>query len=88
MPVYELVANLGIFAVLWGLRRRRWPDGSLFLVYLVLYSLERFSLAFASSYQIVALGLTQSQIVALAALAVSVPLGIWTISRKVHVRPA
>jgi hypothetical protein len=45
-------------------------------------------LAYASSYQIVAVGLTQSQIVALAALAVSVPLGIWTLSRKLYVRPA
>jgi phosphatidylglycerol:prolipoprotein diacylglycerol transferase len=88
MPVYELVANLGIFAVLWALRRRRWPDGSLFLVYLVLYSLERFTLAFTSSYLIIGFGLTQSQIISLAALAVSLPLGIWTFSRKAHVRPA
>ena len=88
MPVYELIANLGIFAVVWGLRRRSGPDGRLFLIYLILYSLERFSLAFASSYQIVALGLTQSQIVSLAALAVSVPLGIWTFSGKVNARTA
>jgi len=64
MPVYELVINLGIFAVLWGLRNRRWSDGRLFLVYLILYSLERFFLAFTSSYRIFAFGLTQSQIVA------------------------
>ena len=88
MPVYELIVNLGIFALVWQLRRRRWPDGVLFLVFLSLYSVERFLLAYASSYQIVAAGLTQSQLVALAALAVSVPLGIWTLSRKVDVRPA
>ena len=73
MPVYELVINLGIFAVLWQLRKRNcpagvvppgWPDGKLFLVYLVLYSIERFFLAFTSSYRIIAFGLTQSQIVA------------------------
>lgn len=64
MPVYELVVNLGIFALLWQLRKRNWQDGRLFLVYLVLYSLERFFLAFTSSYQILAFGLTQSQIVA------------------------
>jgi phosphatidylglycerol:prolipoprotein diacylglycerol transferase len=88
MPVYELVANLGIFAVVWGLRKRSAPDGRLFLVYLILYSLERFFLAFASSYQIVGFGLTQSQIIALASLAVSVPLAIWAFSQKVHVRTA
>ncbi|MBI3986169.1 MAG: prolipoprotein diacylglyceryl transferase, partial [Lentisphaerae bacterium] len=74
MPVYEIIANLGIFAVLWQLRKRGWPDGLLFLVYLSLYSVERFFLAFTSSYQITAFGLTQSQIVALIALTVAVPL--------------
>ncbi|MFH1186503.1 MAG: prolipoprotein diacylglyceryl transferase [Chloroflexota bacterium] len=69
MPVYELVVNLGIFVVLWQLRKRRWPDGQLFLVYLVLYSLQRFFLAFTSSYRILAFGLTQSQIIAILGLA-------------------
>ena len=64
MPVYELVINLGIFVVLWQLRKRNWPDGRLFLVYLTLYSIERFFLAFTSSYRIIAFGLTQSQIIA------------------------
>jgi phosphatidylglycerol:prolipoprotein diacylglycerol transferase len=74
MPVYEIVANLTIFAVVWRLRRRILPDGALFLVYLGLYSLMRFLLAFTSAYQIVAFGLTQSQLVALVGLAVSLPL--------------
>ncbi|RIK32546.1 MAG: prolipoprotein diacylglyceryl transferase [Anaerolineae bacterium] len=71
MPVYELVVNLGIFAVLWGLRKRNWSHGRLFLVYLTLYSLERFFLAFTSSYRIIALGLTQSQIIAIFGLIAS-----------------
>jgi len=73
MPVYELVVNLGIFALLWQLRKRRWPDGMLFLVYLTLYSLERLLLAFTSSYKIIAWGMTQSQIIALAGLAIAIP---------------
>ncbi len=74
MPVYEIIANLGIFILLWQLRRRNWPDGRLFLVYLTLYSIERFFLAFTSSYLIVALGMTQSQIVALISLAIALPM--------------
>lgn len=74
MPVYEIIANLGIFTVIWQLRKRNWPDGLLFLVYLSLYSVERFLLAFTSSYQIVAFGMTQSQIAALAGLTVALPL--------------
>jgi phosphatidylglycerol---prolipoprotein diacylglyceryl transferase len=74
MPVYEIIANLAIFAVLWRLRRRNLPDGMLFLVYLALYSLMRFLMAFTSSYQIIAFGLTQSQLVAILGLTVALPL--------------
>lgn len=74
MPVYEIIANLAIFALLWRLRKKHWPDGLLFLIYLALYSAARFMLAFTSSYQISAFGLTQSQIVALVALVVALPL--------------
>src|SRR5574339_451755 len=70
MPVYEIIVNLGIFAVLWQLRKRNWADGRLFLVYLILYSLVRFFLAFTSSYRIIALGLTQSQIIAVFGLSI------------------
>jgi phosphatidylglycerol:prolipoprotein diacylglycerol transferase len=74
MPVYEIIANLGIFFLLWRLRKRNWPDGLLFLLYLTLYSLERFFLGFTSSYQIIAFGLTQSQIIALISLIVAIPI--------------
>lgn len=72
MPVYEIAANLLIFAVLWRLRNHKWADGTLFLVYLALYSLERFFLAFTSSYRIISLGLTQSQFIALFGLTVAI----------------
>ena len=88
MPVYEIIANLGIFALLWQLCKRRWPDGLLFLVYLVLYSVERFLLAFTSSYQIIAFGLTQSQIAALVALAAALPLIGWRLAHGRRALPA
>ena len=77
MPIYEFVANLGIFAVLWQLRKRNWPDGRLFLVYLTLYSLERFFLGFTSSYRIIAFGLVQSQIIAVIGFAIGMSLLAW-----------
>jgi phosphatidylglycerol:prolipoprotein diacylglycerol transferase len=84
MPVYELIVNLGIFALLWKLHKRNLPDGLLFLIYLTLYSLERFFLGFTSSYQILALGLTQSQIIAL----VSLPIALVLIAKTlVQARP-
>lgn len=86
MPVYELVINVGIFALLWQLRKRNWPDGRLFLVYLTLYSLERFFLAFTSSYQILAFGMTQSQIVALLGFVIGLALLVW-MPRGLDARP-
>jgi phosphatidylglycerol---prolipoprotein diacylglyceryl transferase len=77
MPLYESAANLAIFALLWQLRRKSLPDGVLALLYLTLYSSARFLLAFVSSYRLVALGMTQSQLVALVTLAVALPLLFW-----------
>jgi len=82
MPVYEIIVNLAIFALLWSLRRKDWPDGLLFLIYLTLYSIERFFLAFTSSYQIMAFGLTQSQIVALISLAIAIPLTVRSVLQR------
>lgn len=68
MPVYEIIANLAIFALVWFLRKQKWVDGSLFLIYLTLYSLERFLLGYTSAYPMVAFGLNQSQLIALTSL--------------------
>ncbi len=68
MPVYEIIANLAIFALLWQLRKRKLPDGILFVIYMTLYSLERFLLGFTSAYKIIAFGLNQSQLISLAVL--------------------
>lgn len=72
-PVFELVMNLAIFALLWRLRRWRLPAGSLFLTYVVLYSAGRFIITMWSSYQIIAFGLNQAQLVSLLALALGLP---------------
>ena len=73
-PVYEIIMNLGIFAIVWRLRKKNLPDGALFLIYLVLYSAGRFIITFWSSYLIVAFGLNQAQIISLVGLIVGLPL--------------
>ncbi len=73
-PLFEIVMNLGVFAILWRLRGRNLPDGALALVYLVLYSAGRFVISIWSSYLTVAFGLNQAQIVSVLALAVALPL--------------
>ncbi|MHB0878563.1 MAG: prolipoprotein diacylglyceryl transferase [Anaerolineae bacterium] len=76
-PLYELVMNTAIFAILWRLRRRRLPEGALALVYLTLYAAGRVVVTYWSGYRIAALGLNQAQIIGLAVLALSVPALIW-----------
>jgi len=73
-PVYEIIMNLSIFALLWSLGKKNSPDGLLTLIYLALYSFVRFFIAFTSSYQIVALGLNQAQLISIVVLLVSLPM--------------
>jgi len=78
-PVYEGLINLGIFLLLWRLRRRNLPDGLLTLIYLGMYSTGRFLVGFTSSYQIVSAGMTQSQIISIITILIVLPLswGVW-----------
>lgn len=73
-PIYEIAMNLGIFILLWNLRKKNLPEGELTLIYLILYSIGRFIIGFTSSYQIIAMGLTQSQIISVFVFLVSLPL--------------
>jgi len=72
--VYFLLWNLAVFAVLRRLRRRLKPEGSLFLVYLALYSAGDFGLRFLRQGEPFLFRLHQAQVIGLAVLAVVVPL--------------
>lgn len=72
--VYELIYNLLIFGVLVKLRGRFKPDGSLFLIYLSLYSLWRLSTDFMRVGTPFLFGLHQAQVIAIIVLAIAVPL--------------
>ena len=73
-PIYEILLNSAIFAIIWNLRKLRLPDGALFLIYLSLYSIGRFFITFMSSYQEFAFGLNQAQVISLVGLLVSIPI--------------
>ena len=72
--IYEIIYNLIIFAVLLKLRGRFKPDGSLFLVYLGIYSLWRVGIAFLREGTPFLFGLPQAQVIGLIVLAITVPL--------------
>jgi len=81
-PVYEIFWDLIVFAMIWRLRGRLKPDGSLFLLYLSLYSLGRFFISFVRGDESVIIdGLHQAHIIALLVLAVSMPMLIYGMRR-------
>jgi phosphatidylglycerol:prolipoprotein diacylglycerol transferase len=72
--VYEIIYNLIVFGILFMLRRRLKPDGSLFLVYLVFYSVWRLGIDFIREGTPFLFGLHQAQVVSIIVLAITVPL--------------
>jgi phosphatidylglycerol:prolipoprotein diacylglycerol transferase len=64
-PVYEFLIMLLIFFILWKLRKKEWPDGKLFLVYLVLAGLERLSIEFIRLNPRLLFGLTEAQLISI-----------------------
>ena len=80
--IYFLLWNLIVFAVIWRLRGRLKPQGSLFFLYLCLYAAGDFGLRFFRVNEpFLALGnfsLQQGQVISLAILVIALP---WLIIR-------
>ncbi len=72
--VYEIIYNLIVFGVLLKLRGRLKPDGSLFLIYLSLYSLWRLGIGFLREGTPFLLGLHQAQVIGIIILVIAIPL--------------
>jgi phosphatidylglycerol:prolipoprotein diacylglycerol transferase len=73
--IYEIIYNLLVFALLVALRGRLKPDGSLFLVYLGMYSLWRFVVGFIrDGAPFLFTPLHQAQVIGLIVLAIVVPI--------------
>ncbi len=67
-PVYEAMLMTAVFLVLWRLRKKMHPAGFLFGLYLVLASLERFSIEFLRLNPILAFHLTMAQFISIMSL--------------------
>ena len=81
-PVYEILWDLVIFAVVWRVRGRLKPEGTLLLFYLALYSFGRFFISFVRE-EPERLGLLhQAHLIALLVMAITIPLLIYRASRE------
>ncbi|MFA5309315.1 MAG: prolipoprotein diacylglyceryl transferase [Dehalococcoidales bacterium] len=74
---YEIIYNLIAFGVLFLLRKKLKPDGSLFMVYLALYSAWRLGGDFMRTGSTFLFGLHQAQVISIIVLLVTVPMLIW-----------
>jgi len=72
--LYEIIFCLVVFALLLKLRGHFKPDGSLFLIYLGLYSLWRLGIDFLREGTPFLFGLHQAQVIAIIVLAIAIPL--------------
>jgi phosphatidylglycerol:prolipoprotein diacylglycerol transferase len=64
-PVYEFIAALIIFFILWRNRKKNWTDGRLFMLYLILASVSRFTVEFIRLNPRILFGLSEAQLIAI-----------------------
>ena len=64
-PVYEFLASLIIFLILWKFRKRDWAAGKLVMLYFILSSLSRFLVEFIRLNPRILMGLSQAQIISI-----------------------
>ena len=75
--IYEFIESILIFAVLWPLRKKSYPDGTIFWLYLILSGVARFVVEFWRVNPAVGLGMTEAQWFSGLLLA----LGLWQMLR-------
>jgi len=83
--IYHLLWNLAAFAIIWGLRRRLKPQGTLFLSYLALYAVGDLGIRFVRVGEPFLFGIQQAQLIGIVILVVTVP---WLIIRMWRARSA
>ncbi len=64
-PIYEFLACLIIFYVLWKMRKKLMPDGQLFVIYLILDGSERLLVEFIRLNPRLLFGLSEAQLISI-----------------------
>lgn len=72
--LYEIAFLLIVFGVLFWLRKRFRPEGSLFLIYLGLYSIWRLGIGFLREGTNFLFGLQQAQVIGIVVLLIVIPI--------------
>lgn len=72
--LYELVQSLAVFAILWSLRKKSHPPGTVFSLYLILAGAMRLIVEFWRVNPVIGFGLTEYQWISLALILVGIVL--------------
>ena len=76
-PAYDIAMNLAIVAIIWPLRNKRLPDGTIFAVYSALYAATRFVISFVREERVWFWGLQEAQVVAVVMFVASLAALAW-----------
>ena len=81
--IYHILWNLIGFGILWSLRRRLKPKGSLFLLYFAIYAAGDLSIRFVRAGEPFLFGMQQAQLIGIVILVITVP---WLIVKMCRYR--
>ena len=65
-PIYETILYVGVFSVLWTMRKKVQVEGRIFYLYLILAGASRFVVEFIRINPRVMFGLSEAQVIAIA----------------------
>jgi prolipoprotein diacylglyceryl transferase len=71
-PIYEFIACVIIFFILWHLRKKDWADGKLFMTYLIFAGVERLSIEFIRLNPRLLFGLSEAQLISIPLIVIGV----------------
>jgi len=81
-PLYDIALNLIFFSVLWNLRKRNYPNGTIFGMYLIAAGTERFITEFWRNTAKIAFGwVTMAQMISLVLIVSGFFLINWAVNR-------
>ena len=80
-PLYEFIIGVGLFFLLWKFRLMKYPDGKLFMIYLILSGVTRFAIEFIRINPRILWGLSEAQLFALVMIALGL-YGIWFVDKR------
>jgi phosphatidylglycerol:prolipoprotein diacylglycerol transferase len=81
-PVYEFLTMVLIFAFLWYLRKKNWPDGKLFMVYFIAAGFERLLVEFIRLNPRLLFGLSEAQLISIVLIIIGISGFIYCSSKK------